>query len=152
LAFHVYLVYVVWDHLRDVLTRVSRLPLALSFQRLPEKVARWFFESPIPRHRSLMVGAQAAALAERCEPPIISALNAAFDVGLTDCDWNQLRTDLGRFNDLTTPEKEPKSGGWRELTRRLQPVVDFFTRTGGWLMMKFGPKTTVEPADSRRAN
>ena len=65
LAFHVYLVFVLWSHLKEILADVSRLPLAHSFERLPARVARWFFEEPRPLNRSLMIQDQATALAER---------------------------------------------------------------------------------------
>ena len=45
-AFHICAVHVIWSHIKQLLAWVSRLPLARSFDRMPARLERWFYESP----------------------------------------------------------------------------------------------------------
>jgi len=132
LAFHVYLVFVVWSHLREILAQVSRLPLARAFERMPTRVARWFFEAPTLRNRAVMIQDQATALAARCGPSrVMSALARLCSVSSVSQDnvslteWDALPGRLSRMNEPVTSKHEEEGGGWKSVKAWLAPLPEF---------------------------
>jgi hypothetical protein len=112
LAFHVYLVFVIWSHLRTILGQVSRLPLARSFERMPARVARWFFESPTQRNRSAMIQDQAVALAGRCGQVRAALERVISPEAISSREWDALPARLMRINDPSTDSRSQADGGW----------------------------------------
>ena len=112
LAFHVYLVYVIWSHLRAILGQVSRLPLARSFERMPARVARWFFESPTQRNRSAMIQDQAVALAGRYGQVRAALERVISPDAISSREWDALPARLMRINDPSTDSRSQADGGW----------------------------------------
>ena len=116
LAFNVYLVFVTWNHLKQILADVSRLPLARSFERMPARVARWFFEEPRPLTRSLMVQDQATALAARCTQvrPALERLCSRDPASLdyvSPAEWDTLPAKLSRMNERVSHNTEERARG-----------------------------------------
>jgi hypothetical protein len=131
LAFQVYIVFVVWSYLKQILAQVSRLPLARSFERLPTRVARWFFETPTPRSRSVMIADQATALAERCGPsPVRTALErmcspvGTSSAGVSQAEWDALAARLRQINEpvTVTGTTDEAIQRWRTVTARLTRI------------------------------
>ncbi len=114
LAFHVYLVFVIWSHLRAILGQVSRLPLARSFERMPARVARWFFESPKQRNRSAMIQDQAIALAGRYGQVRPALVRLASREAISSHEWDALPARLMQIND---PVTSASAGGRWKLAR-----------------------------------
>ncbi len=143
LAFHVYLVFVAWSDLRSILAPVSRLPLARSFERMPARVARWFFEAPRPQNRSAMIRDQANALAGRCFQ-VRSALErvrfhggASADV-VSPAEWDALPDLLKRINDHGIPKHAQRRGGWRIVVSWLAPARKFLRDARGYVRVVLG--------------
>ena len=138
LAFHVYLVFVVWTHLKEILAQVSRLPLARSFERMPARVARWFFETPKPRNRSVMIQVQATALAGRCSGVRSALERACSQDGVSQAEWDSLPAALERINEPLTHTTDQGRGGWRAVSAWLAPVPEFLRDPHGFLRLSRG--------------
>jgi hypothetical protein len=143
LAFHVYLVFVLWSHLKAILAQVSRLPLARSFERMPARVARWFFESPRPQNRSAMIEDQARALAGRCagvRPALerVHSHQGDQEDGVSPAEWASLPKRLMRINDHVNPTTAQNDGGWKIVRSGLAPVSRFIRDNGGFLRVFLG--------------
>jgi len=154
-AFHVYLVYVAWSHLSAILAQVSRLPLARSFERMPARVARWFFETPRPQNRSAMIQDQANALAGRCAQVRPAFERVRSQSGVSSAEWDSLPRRLDQINDGVTATTAQSLGGWKIVRSWLAPVSEFFRDSRGYARVfrvksRPGPSASTSDAGRRK--
>jgi hypothetical protein len=96
LAFHAFQVIVLWSELRELLRQVARLSLVKALDRMPSRVARWFFELPTSGDDRLeMVARQADALAKLCTDEVKAELQTAYPGAVQDHTWANLKAALG---------------------------------------------------------
>ena len=127
LAFHVYVVFVIWSYLHAILGQVSRLPLARSFERMPTRVARWFFEPPKQRNRSVMIQDQAVALAGRYGQVRPALERVVSQRAVSSGEWDVLPARLMQINEPVTVAHKQVDSGWK-LVRSWPAAVERFLR------------------------
>ena len=93
LLFHWLQLLLLWSELHQLLGQAAQLPLLRAMDRLPPRVARWFYEVPRPgAGRFALVQQQARALAAASSPPS-RASQAQGKAGTTTAD-NPLLVEL----------------------------------------------------------
>ncbi len=131
-AFHICAVHVIWSHIKQLLAWVSRLPLARSFDRMPARLERWFYESPSTQNRSRLIECQAKALADRSGPsPVRAVLETALAAEISAAEWEMLPEKLRRIYDPAPTENRRRT--WTEANPWLPRLLFFLKDPSGLL-------------------
>ena len=135
LAFYVYLVFSVWGRLKEILGQLARLPLTRSFERMPTRVAGWFFERPKPGNRSLAVETEARALADRCEQPRVRAPfeRLCRKAGIGAAEWEALPDLLRRINEPSRNAPGHGRDGWKSVRDRFPRLIRFLAENWAYI-------------------
>ena len=109
LTFHFLCLLNLWNNLHQIMKLVLRLPLIQALDRLPPRVARWFFETPMPGGgKSDLVKCEASFLAmhssDRIRDEAARLPERDAWLGWYERDW------IKQWEDLTTRLKTFESG------------------------------------------